>query len=485
MKRNFLTLALAAAFGMALLGSASKALAACAPGTTNGGLVAGNYAIKIGGAITDTGGCFAGPTCPDPSPNPISGLGVIHLDGTCDITAGELILNQGGVWSSPTSINLAGPPFVPAFTGTMTAADSGSYSFNSNNVGTIGLFDAWSGLLLVFGVQTETGGAEFRGARINSGDPMVILGEKQAAGITAATFLTASSVSFDAGSGGTPSSGTGVGFDAVQAQALLHLDPETLTTPEGGGSIFFNVDNGYDSSVFPGFQILPPGGGALVCDFHQNIIEAPSTSDGTYATDAALDGDFSCPLVGAHFENVSLLWGSANQYGWLMTTGDSGVASGLGALGGAGKATATGIGHMSAGALVLVSSNINPAPSGTLTLTNDAAEPIDFAAITVSTPDVTIVGGTCNAAGGQVASNSPLFGPGTCTITLQDTGAQCTTAPSSVCTHPGLPYLCCTGPGTGTCAGVQSGLLEIWANDHTIAAATQTATGVTLPVTCK
>ena len=92
MKRNFLLLALAGAFALALLGSAPNASAqGCPAGTTNGGLTAGTYAIKILGSVTDTGACLPS-SCLDPTPTAIQGLGVLVLDGTCDVIAGELIL---------------------------------------------------------------------------------------------------------------------------------------------------------------------------------------------------------------------------------------------------------------------------------------------------------------------------------------------------------------------------------------------------------
>ncbi len=82
MKRNFLLLGLAGAFGMALLGSASKALAQCATGTV-GTQLNGNYAIKVLGAQVDFG------TAGDPAPAPLAGIGVFNADGACDITGGE------------------------------------------------------------------------------------------------------------------------------------------------------------------------------------------------------------------------------------------------------------------------------------------------------------------------------------------------------------------------------------------------------------
>ncbi len=502
MKRNFLTLALAGAFGLALLGSASAALAAgiCPPGTTNGGLLAGNYAIKIAGAVTETS-----ITNGDPEPIPEAGIGVIQVDGLCDITAGELIFNKNDTvagWSSPTTINVAGAPFVPAFSGTMVgypAGDYGAYYFNTNHSGTITLIDAPSGLSFTFGVTAEAGGLEFRGARIDPGDPLVILGEKQ--NVTALgtngvnTFLTTTGVSFDAGSGGVVGGALGVGFDAVQTEVAEHYDPETGTVVEGGGSIFFNVDNGYDSTFANGFQIIPPGGGALVCDFHETIIGAgPSVTDGTQVTDAALNGDFGCPLGGNGFENASVVWGTVNQSAFILTTGSGGIASGGPSTGSASKAIATGIGKILPTSGVLTTTNLNPNPSVTLTVTNGSVEPIDYTGISLSgtVPDVTITGGTCLTTGGAIPANNPLIGvafplgTNTCTITLTDSGAMCTPLGNAACTKTAKPYACCTGLGTGTCAGKETGTLLIAGNDHVISPPLdQTSLGMVLPVICQ
>jgi hypothetical protein len=97
MKRLFLSFTLSSAFVMALLASAPRAMAACTAGTI-GAAINGNYAIKIVGAKVDndfvTGAA-------DPSPNPIVGVGVIAVDGDCDVTGGELIINDGGTITGP------------------------------------------------------------------------------------------------------------------------------------------------------------------------------------------------------------------------------------------------------------------------------------------------------------------------------------------------------------------------------------------------
>ena len=492
MKRNFLTLALAGAFGLALIGSASAGTICPGypAGTHNGGLLAGNYAVRLQGYVTDPGTCFGGSTCPDPTPAPIAGLGVITVDGNCNITAGELIYDDAGTLTAPTSIDLgAGTPWVPAFAGTQTVADTGYAAFNSNNIGVLQLTDTPSGNTWQFGVVAEAGGSEIRGALMSPGDPLTIVLERQKAGITAATFVSVISLAYDWGTG-FPTQATGVGGGAIGVQVTEHADPETGLSLEGGGSIFFNVDNGYDSSFAPGIQLLPPGGGGLICDFHESLISAPGTADGTQNTDAALDGDWSCPLAPAHFENASVVWGTANQYAWVLATGASGVATTGVSMGTAGKAVAAGTNHVSPGVATLTASNANLHPSTTLTITNDSAEPLDYAGLSLSgVPDVTITGGTCVPGGSDLPANNPLalsipLGTNVCTIILQDSGAQCTTNGNTSCISPGHPFTCCTGPGAGSCV-TESGTLLVAANDHTITPSTQTGTGATIPVNCK
>lgn len=468
MKRNFLTLALVGAVAMALAGSASSAIAACPAGFTNGGLLAGKYAVRIQGYQTDTGLCFGGSTCPDPTPVPIAGLGVLALDGACAITAGEFIYDDGGTLTSPTTINLGFGP-IPAFSGTVTGADVGTYSFNANHSGTVTLFDAPSGNTFFFAVTAELGGAEFRGARMNPGDPLTIVGEKQKSGITIATFLSTVGLEFDWGTG-FPSQSTGVGGGAIQTEVVEHLDPETNSILEGGGTIYFNVDNGYDSAFAPGIQMLPPGGGGLVCDFHESLISAPSTTDGTQNTDAALNPDYGCPLSPAHFENASVVWGSANQFAWVITTGSNAVATTGVSMGTAGKALATGTDHMLPSAATVHSTGALV----TLTLTNDSAEPLDWSSITLSPAlggYAAITGGTCNPAGGHVAALTPLFPASSCTIILKNNGTPCTLTGAAHITGSATP-----GAGLGT--------LTVVANDHLISPGIQNATGSNFSVTC-
>jgi hypothetical protein len=482
MKRNFSLLTLAAA-GAWLL-AAAPAFATCPAGFT-GTALNGTYAVRIEGFVTDTGACLTD-NCPDPTPKSEGGFGVITADGACDITGGDIIFSVqgstsgigGGGITAPTTFPELGP--IPTFSGTASSAnDVGTYQFDSNSTGTVAIHDIPSGNTWVFGVVSELGNTEMRGARVNPGDPLNILIEKQAT-VTAAQFLNQDALTFDAAGGGTAGGALGVGFDAVSVAVTEHLDPETSTTPEGGGTIFFNVDNGYDSTVVPGVQVIPPGGGALVCDFHQTIL-AQHLGDGTQLSNASVNSDYSCPLGGAAFTTATVLWGSSNGNAFAGTVGTNGTASPALALGQANRAIIPGA--PIAGASVLVASVSNPHPSHTVTVTNSATEPLDWTSLSLSSvPDVTIeLNNSCTAAGtpyacctgnitgtcgtcptvGDLAAFNPLFPKPTCTIVLQDTGATCTTG----------------APEVGT--------LNFNGADHAMTGAAATATAETYSVKCQ
>jgi hypothetical protein len=236
----------------------------------------------------------------------------------------------------------------------------------------------------------------------------------------------------------------------------------------------------------------------LLGDVHITVPLGPFTSDGTQNTAATFNGDFSFPLAGAGFNQASVLWGTVNQSGFVMTTATGGATAAGAALATAGKNVATGTNHLSASSATLVVPTTDAATSTTLTVTNDSVEPLDFTAITASAglPDVTVTG-SCGVTGGDLESNTAELGPKTCTIILSSgTGNsfnECTPGPAStVCTKttPGTPYACCSGLHTDgnngvSCAGVETGTLLIANNDHQIVPGTQTSGGVTIPVTCK
>ena len=506
MRRNFLNLALATAFGMALLGSASQALATCAPGLTGTDLGAGTgiYAIKLLGAVQDTSGSGTGATTVDfPSPVGIGGIGVFHAHAAdCTIDGGELIYYDGTTTTGP---GVLPSTSIPAFTGVLGPNLTGSYGFNANNAGVINLADN-HGHSWMFGVTIEAGNGAFRGARLDAGDPVAIIGEKQAAFPVApanplAPFLVPTTVLFDApGGGGQPGSLLGVGALAVEAQVTEHADPLTGSTDiEGGGGVVFNQNGGdiCDNVAFKTSCVMfSPG--ALLGDVHITVPQGPFTSDGTQNTAATFNGDFGFPLAGAGFNQASVVWGTSNQSGFVMTTATGGTPAPGAALATAGHNIAPGTNHLSAGAATIVVPPTFAATSTTLTLTNLSVEPLDFTNIGVSAglTDVAVTG-SCGVTGGDLESDTAEVGPKNCTITLSSgTGNsfnQCTPGPAStVCTSatPGKPYACCSGIHTDgnmgiACAGVESGTLEISGNDHQIVPGTQTSTGVTIPVTCK
>ena len=117
---------------------------------------------------------------------------------------------------------------------------------------------------MAFGVVAGLGNSIMQGASIFSASSPAIRGSSDPDGPEArpdhhpAQYEIGSSVAFDPAGGGAGGNGLGKGFDAVGVATEQHLDPETGTVVEGGGSIFFNVDGGYDSDVVPGFRSSPP-----------------------------------------------------------------------------------------------------------------------------------------------------------------------------------------------------------------------------------
>jgi hypothetical protein len=514
MKRNFLLLALTGAFAVAILANATRALATC---PVIGGLqtvgtqLSGNYAIKVTGAQTDTQMCsYSGNMCPDPTPVPISGIGVINTDGACDVTGGEFIYNDGSSFTGPANYGY-GPTFQGSLTanivaGTGSPATNSNYYFNSNNQGVLTLVDSASGNTFEFAITYESGNTAFRGARLNPGDPLSITGELQPA-VETTDFDNPSSIIFELEGTGVYS---GTGYFSIEVTQAEHLDPETNTIQEGGGGIFWNLDNGY----YFFSQTAPLGGGPLVWDFHQTILSGPSNTDGTQTALWTMNNDFvnfnqGNTAPGDLVQISSVVWGSSNQYQWAMRFNSNDPFYADVGIGTGGKVTAAGTDHLSAYSVALTSSVSNPNPSATLTLTNDSVEPLDLTGLTLSAglTDVTVASypdqvctgwnlpvacctgsgtGTCTVAdctgtntpfagctgagtgllttcGGDVPPNNVLFGPGTCTITLVDSGTSCTT----------------------TGANDQTGTLEIVGNDHVFAGGTQTSAGLTIPVTCK
>jgi hypothetical protein len=442
MKRNLL-LTMAAA-GMWLLGSV-PAFAACPTGLSGTQLAAGLWTIKIEGFKTDTGGAAT-----DPDPQSEGCFGVIQSDGACDIAAGDIICAFNNTITAPTTIG-----GIPAFAGTVSGArDVGQYSFNSNNTGSLTIIDAPSGKTMSFGIVAGLGNSVMQGASIFSGgsslaDPLILTVQKRDQTITAAQFASATSVAFDPAGGGVGGNGLGKGFDAVGVATEQHLDPETGSTQEGGGTIFFNVDGGYDSDVVPGVQIFPS---SLICDFHSTLLQQNTGAgqDGTELTSAALDGDYGCPLAGAAFQTASVLYGTTNSSAYVATTGSAGAAA-------HGLAIANGTKAIMAGSdtgagVVLVASPTNQHPTKTITVTNGSTEPLDWTNVTINgVADVTATTNT-------QTQNSQCTGAGTPAACC--TGATMGFCSPLNCTGANTPFVGCTGPGTALCP--TSGDLAAW-----------------------
>jgi hypothetical protein len=272
MKRIFLSFALAGAFVMALLGSASKAMATCGAGIV-GAAVKGNYAIKIVGAEIDTG---AGG---DPAPNPIVGIGVIALDGACDVTGGELIFNDGGTFTGPAH-DASPRNAVVAFSGSLSAniSPGTSYALNANNTGFLTLVDTAGGLNggfgVVFGITVEAGGAEFRGVRLTAGTaagtpppndaPLTILGERQGSAtpgtpaLTTSTFESTRAISCD--TVGISGNSFGLGYQPVSG-----VEAEYRFSPVGSPSIVINSNLWFNNNggTINGSTVVPTTEAAL------------------------------------------------------------------------------------------------------------------------------------------------------------------------------------------------------------------------------
>jgi len=397
----------------------------------------GKYAIKILGAQIDYG------TPGDPTPAPIAGIGVFHADGACDITGGELIYNDNGTFTGPGTdpAPLAG---ITAFTGSLTAnivpASSGYY-FNSNNQGILTLADSASGNTFQFGIQIGTGNAEFRGSRVNGpatvdaipprtrvnndalpsiiplpiiadsspGDPVTIVGEKQAAVVTTAQFANPVALNFDGISTG---GALGLGYVPISGQVQVNAG-----FADGGGNLFYNGAGTFGGSL----SSIPDS----VCDFTETFPSTPSTVDGTENTEAVFNGDFGCPLSGMDNETSSVLWGSTNQYAFVLTTGAIGAPFTGVSVGQADQTTISGLDHLIPPVAAIVIAKTSSVPvTKTLVLSNDTGEPLTISSIGLSgtLPDVSLTGSTC-VVGDVPADNiligsTFLVGTNTCTVVL-------------------------------------------------------------------
>jgi hypothetical protein len=483
MKQGYLLFALAVAFGVALLGSASTAMATCSAGTV-GAAVKGNYAIKIVGAEVDIGA--AG----DPKPNPIVAIGVIALDGAWDVTGGELIFNDAGTITGPAH-DASPRNAVVAFSGSLSANISAgtSYELNTNNTGFLVLTDTTGGMNggnpVSFGITVESGGAEFRGVRVNGGTdggippandaPMTILGERQGSAtpgtpaITTTTFEGSSAISCDTIA--TTSTGFGLGYQPVSGVfAEYPFAPVGTTSIERNENLWFNNNGG----TINGSTVVAPTGGAFLCDLAGGTLGAPSLADGTQNTEGLFQNNFGCLFAGVNLDSSEVLWGSTYQNQFTISTGQQVPGSGWVPVTSvssctAGKTIAGGTDHLAPSPVTVHSTG-----AVTITVTNDSATPLTFTSITLSSAlsgFVTITGGSCSTVVNSIHSDNLAFGPGSCTITLADTGTPCAAIGADHITGSATP-----GPGLGT--------MTLGLNDHLITGTTEDVSGAEVAVTC-
>jgi hypothetical protein len=474
----------------------SSALAGCRVGT--GSLLNGNYAIRIGGAETDTGT----PATGDPQPVPIAAIGVIHADGNCDITGGELIENDGGVFTSPTVDTDGTDLGVPAFSGSLSANLTGSYFFANDNLGVLTLIDSTSSSMgtVSFFIAIERGNAEFRGARSSAGDPLSILGEKQAT-VTSTQFYQ--SFSFLCEGVALGPSTFGLGYDTMAGTWEANLDPETNTTIEAGGTLFLNLNNGYIQSPKlgnEGFGIIPSGG--FACPFagspflNSVVLGTPSVADGTENTSLLnmfniFAGGSCSPGTPNQFgpEISWVLWGSANQSAFMLPTGgftDFGQNFAGVSVCSAGAKVVAGRNTLVPGSIDLIATRSNLHPSKTLLLTNGTGKPLDYTSITGSGPAFTsgavTISSAANAVFGTTAYPACLTAPANNQISLVSINPF---SPLPYAGQGGNPCeITLINSGTSCIGSPQTGTLTINANDNVIIGGTQTTAGDTVPVTC-
>ena len=139
----------------------------------------------------------------------------------------------------------------------------------------------------------------------------------------------------------------------------------------------------------------------MICDFHTSVLalNTGAGQDGTELTDAALNGDYLCPLGGAHFETAAVLYGSTNSNAYIATTGSAGAPA-------HGLALANGTRAILAGTdqgqpETLVQSVSAPNPTKSAIITNGSTEPLDWTNITINgVPAVSIEqNGACTGSG--------------------------------------------------------------------------------------
>ncbi len=269
-------------FAIVTLLPAPKAFAGCTG-------VSGNYAILLQG--------FAASGLPT---QPAAGVGAIQLNSaTCTVT-GELIYNaNGSMVVYPTIIE----GLNPGFSGT-SAQLTGTYSLQNPYSGTLSFTDngtcsgcSNSGTAFNF-IITVSHGTEIRGTSSGGGPILTLTAEKQAA---FSSTQVIGAYPFNCVGTGTPGGYGSTGPFALTGTMVYPPTTCLFPGPTGncvGGSIAFN-NNG--TTVTDGLYLAGP--------------QPPNASDATLNDEDILG--FSSGIIPVT-EMSRVLWGSANQYHWII-----------------------------------------------------------------------------------------------------------------------------------------------------------------------
>jgi hypothetical protein len=250
--------------------------------------LSGNFAIQLQG--------FAAPGTPT---QPAAGFGAIQLNpATCTVT-GELIYNaNGSVVAYPTLVFGANP----GFSGT-SAQLNGSYSMRNQYSGTISFTDngacsgcSNSGLAFNFAIEVSRG-SEIHGTSTGSGPILAVTAEKQAA-FNPTQLVGAYPFSCTGVSDGNPSAPFSLSGTMVYPSTTC-LFPAFSGNCVGGSIVF----NNSGTTVTDGLYAISP--------------QSPNSTDATLNDEDVL-GIRSGPIPLTEMSRV--LWGSANQYHWIIGT---------------------------------------------------------------------------------------------------------------------------------------------------------------------
>jgi len=281
-------------FAIVTLLPTPRAFASCAG-------LSGNFAVLLQG--------FAASGLPI---QPAAGVGAIQLNpATCTVT-GELIYNaNGSVVVYPTLVFGSNP----GFSGT-SAQLTGTYSLQNPYSGTMSFTDngacsgcSNSGMAFNFAVKVSGGGSEIRGTSTGGGAVLTLTAEKQAAfnpkQLVGAYPFSCVGIGMVAGNpSGLPFSLSG----AIVFPPTACLFPGPFSDNCVGGSMVFN-NNG--TTVADGLYVLGP--------------QSPNVSDATLSDEDVLGISSGIMPV---TEMSRVLWGSANQYHWIIGTNGPGVGAG-------------------------------------------------------------------------------------------------------------------------------------------------------------